>query len=158
MSDPFDHRGLLEVGCHEVADLQAFAELFAFNDHRVRLLRNLRQFIGNELEMVGAGLELVVGGSYVTNKAFPGDLDCVITVPLEDLASRGSLLALAIDGGGKGRIWQDYKVEFYAAVAGLGLKDIRQYFEYVGEKCALQRNLQPHDLRGTIKVKKWTIG
>ena len=157
MVNPFDHRGLLPVGCHAVADWDEFADLFVFNDHRSRLLRNLKKFIGEELEFVGAGLELTVGGSYVTDKVAPDDIDCTLAVPLEDLGSRSPLLALACDGG-KGRIRVQYGVEFIPTVIGPGFKDMRRYLEYLGEKGALQRNLQPHDLRGTIKVNKWTLG
>ena len=37
-----------------------------------------------------------------------------------------------------------------------GRNDMRAYFEYVGEKAALARGLKSKDLRGTVKVEKWT--
>jgi hypothetical protein len=150
----FDKRGLLEPGCHTCRGWKAFHSLFAFNAHRERQLERLKDFVRDELAPVARGLEFVVGGSYLSDKAVPGDIDCTVAMPVSAAAKRTGLMLLAADGD-KARIYGQYGVEFYLSIIQRGRNDLRAYFQYVGEKTTLARGLSPKDLRGTVKVEKW---
>jgi hypothetical protein len=154
MSFGFDERGLLPAGCHEFRNWNTFASAFAFNPHRERLLSGLRKFIQDELATVGRGLDLVVGGSFLSNKPDPSDIDCTIAMPASLAAKRGELIKLSSDGD-KGRIYAQYGVEFYLTLQVQGCPDFRNFFAYVGEKSAAERGLNAKDHRGTVKVKQW---
>lgn len=155
MSLEFDSRGLLPAGCHVCRGWKAFGRSFAFNAHRERQLARLHGFIRDELAPAARGLEFLVGGSFLSDKPAPGDIDCTVAVPVAGAARRGELLVLAADGD-KGRIYRQYGVEFYVTLVEKGRNDLRAYFQYVGDKTALARGLRAKDLRGTVKVEKWT--
>jgi hypothetical protein len=150
----FDKRGLLAPGCHVCKGWTAFHRSFAFNSHRERQLERLQDFVRSELAPVARGLELVIGGSYLTDKPAPADIDCTIAMPASAAAKRIGLMLLAADGD-KARIYRQYGVEFYLSIIQRGCNDLRAYYQYVGEKAALVRGLSPKDLRGTVKVEKW---
>lgn len=154
MNIAFDSRGLLSPGCHVCRGWKAFRRAFAFNPHRELQLDRLQTFVRAELLPVARGLELVVGGSFLSDKAVPGDVDCTIAMPVASTSRRGPLMLLAADGD-KARIYRQYGVEFYLSFTSPGCNDFRAYFQYVGEKTALARGLNPKDLRGTVKVEKW---
>jgi hypothetical protein len=150
----FDARGLLPAGRHVCRGWKAFRRAFAFNPHRERQVDRLLDFVRQELAPAAKGLELVVGGSFLSDKAAPGDIDCTVAIPAAAAGRRPLLLKLASDGD-KGRIYRQYGVEFYLSIAQRGENDFRLFFEYVGEKTALSRGLNAKDVRGTVKVEKW---
>ena len=154
MTVAFDGRGLLAPGCHVFRGWKAFRTTFAFNAHREAQLERLQEFLRSELVPVARGLEFVIGGSYVSDKAAPSDIDCTVALPASAAGRRGPLIALAPHGD-KARIYKQYGVEFYLSLTQKGANDFRLFFQYVGEKTALQRGLSPKDLRGTVKVEKW---
>lgn len=155
MIPPLDARGLLPPGQHECARLADLALHFAINARRVALFQNLEKFLRTELSLVAAGLDLYVGGSYLSDKPHPSDIDCTLSVPLKDIAAYGPLMQLSADGA-KGRIYTTYGVEFYLTIGAMGLNDFRLFFSYVGEKTAHAKNLDAKDSRGIIKVLQWT--
>lgn len=151
----FDKRGLLPAGQHICRGWKAFKKAFAFNEHREAQLGRLQDFVRDELLPVARGLELVLGGSFLSDKPLPGDIDCTIAVPMASaLTRRRQLLHLGGDGD-KGRIYRQYGVEFYVSLVEKGANDFRAYFQYVGDKTAAARGLSAKDLRGTVKVEKW---
>ena len=112
MIPPLDARGLLPPGQHDCANFSELALHFATNGRRVALFQNLERFIRTELSPVAAGLHLYIGGSYLSDKPHPSDIDCTLAVPLQDLAAYRALVQLSADGA-KGRIYTTYDVEFY---------------------------------------------
>jgi hypothetical protein len=154
----FDERGMLPVGIHEAEDWVEIETRFAINEHRQLLFINMLQWIEDELQHVAAGLDLVIGGSYLTNKPVPGDIDCTVIIPMADIGARGPALQLLVADGGKGRIWQNYKVEAYPTLRSPGANDFSVFFQYVGEKSAVLHNCAATDRRGVIKVASWMPG
>jgi len=156
MIPTLDERGLLPAGCHDATwpDIEA---RFASNPLRKLRLEQAHRCVRLELQAVATGLEMVLGGSYFSDKPDPGDIDCTIVLPVHEIPARAGLIALA-DDGGKGRLWIQYRVEFYITVALPGYNDFRLFFQYVGEKTADIKHLHAKDLRGTIKVEPWTLG
>lgn len=71
----FDRNGNLPPGVYELRseDMERFEERFGWNSHRRRLLEGLRRAIKN---MAAAGIgEIWIGGSFVTAKELPADID-----------------------------------------------------------------------------------
>ncbi|MGL5032503.1 MAG: DUF6932 family protein [Microcystaceae cyanobacterium] len=81
----FDTNGNLPAGIH-LATWQEIEEILAFNPRRQELLSGLKRAC-KSLKQVGC-LCIYIGGSFVTNKEFPGDFDVCWadeTVDLEQL-------------------------------------------------------------------------
>ncbi len=155
MIPPLDERGLLPPGTHTCDGLGDVERHFATNARRAHLLSGLKAFLHDELSAAAFDLDLYLAGSYFSDKSHPGDIDCTIVLPFEQLASFGLLIGLAADGA-KGRIHQQYEVEFYVTFESLGGNDFRQFFSYVGEKTAQAKGIDAKDLRGIVKVNSWT--
>jgi hypothetical protein len=82
----FDTNGNLPAGIH-LATWQEIEETLAFNPRRRELLSGLKRAC-TSLKQVGC-LRIYIGGSFATNKEFPGDFDVCWadeTVDLEKLA------------------------------------------------------------------------
>ena len=82
----FDTNGNLPAGIH-LATWQEVEETLAFNPRRRELLSGLKRAC-ESLKQVGC-LRIYIGGSFATNKEFPGDFDVCWadeTVDLEKLA------------------------------------------------------------------------
>jgi hypothetical protein len=88
-----DAAGSLPRGVH-TASLEEFADRFVTNDRRAELMGQLRPVL-DALNGVGVP-NLIVGGSFVTSKPHPGDLD--VAYPSSDAAAvtqaRAALRAL----------------------------------------------------------------
>jgi hypothetical protein len=95
----------------------------------------------------------VLGGSYLSAKAVPDDIDATLRVPL---TAGPNMIYHAINTWGtkqaNGRIWHQYRVDFYVTIVGYG-NDFSAFFQYVGEKTAALLNLQSKELRGVAVVK-----
>jgi hypothetical protein len=157
MIPSLDQRGLLPSGIHDAEDWNEVEKHFATSPRRQVLLEKARLFVRTELGMVGAGLELFVGGSFLSDKAAPGDIDCTIAIALEDLPSRNPLLTLCAQGA-KGRIYSDYEVELYPTILLPKATDFRTLYQQVGTKTAVEKGLSPTDLRGIVRVTQWQPG
>lgn len=158
MIPPLDHRGLLPPGVHVAQNWDELAAAFAGNAHRRDLLADLKVWVSQELQFHGAGLELVIGGSFVTSKPMPADIDCTVRIPVDEIRERGALLQLLIQDGAKGRIHQEFRVEIYPTLVSPGASDFSVFFQYVGEKSALIHRCDAKDVRGVIKVESWLPG
>ncbi len=70
----FNSRGKLPCGIHTLT-WQEFSKRFAYNPHRQKLLRGLLKGI-RLLQSVGCH-SIYIGGSFVTTKEFPSDVDVI---------------------------------------------------------------------------------
>lgn len=79
MLPEFDSFGDLPPGIHKasVAEFEARFGRFTTSDRRIRLLAAFRQLIENA-RFSGIVDRMIVGGSYVTSKQEPNDIDLVI--------------------------------------------------------------------------------
>jgi hypothetical protein len=69
---PFDERGYLPSGVYETDEVE-FSRRFGFNSYRQQLLVGLNAAL---ISLKQAGCERVyIGGSFITDKAEPGDID-----------------------------------------------------------------------------------
>lgn len=154
----FDARGFLPPGIHVAESWEEVAGALAFNAHREVLLSNMRTFVRDELAPLANGLDMVIGGSFLSNKEVPGDIDCTVLFPLATIDQYKPALELLANDGAKNRIWLQYKVEAYPTLQFPNCSDFTAFFQYVGVKSAATTNCSPTDLRGVLKVTSWTAG
>lgn len=160
MLPSLDSRGLLPPGLHvaTIGEIQAY---FGTNAARLSLLGDFRRFIRERLASVAGDLELIVSGSYLSDKPIPSDIDCAIVVPMAKVPAHVALFHLLNDGrpATNGAIWDEYKVDIYPSLVGLpGLHDFVEFFQYVGHKSAELKSLRPNDRRGVVRVDQWPVG
>lgn len=148
-----DDRGLLPPGEHVCSIEQLEASFARSTQRRAQLWNSFKTFIATELMPWADGMDLVIGGSFLSDKAQPDDIDATLRVPLS--APHGVLSRAVTTFGGlaaHARIYGQYRVDFYVTIVGLG-NDFGVFFQYVGEKTAAQMNLYKSDLRGVAIVR-----
>ena len=69
---PFDERGYLPQGVYETDEVE-FNRRFGFNSYRQQMLLGLRSAL-DSLRRAGCD-RVYIGGSFITNKEEPGDID-----------------------------------------------------------------------------------
>lgn len=157
MIPPLDERGLLPPGCHTCKDWIELEERFAFSPYRQRLLGQTMNFVQHRLTPLARGLKLLIAGSYLSDKAQPGDVEMLVSLPMLSIPQHAALIDMFDKEGGKGAIWQTHRVDFYVQLEGLGGNDMALFFQYVGEKTAADKGLDAKDKRGTIEIESWTL-
>lgn len=158
MIPALDERGLLPEGVHLSRGWKPLIAAFGGSEHRLQLLTQFRRWVDAELQFVAAGLTLIVGGSFLTNKPVPSDVDCTVMIPLESLGAYGPAMQLLLQDGAKGRIWREYRVDAYPSIVAQGCNDFSAYFQYVGDKSAVIHKCSALDRRGVIKIDPWLPG
>jgi hypothetical protein len=161
MLPALDGRGFLPAGVHD-ATLPEIEAHFATNAVRAQILSEFRRFRQDHLLNVASGLNLCMGGSFLSDKAMPGDVDLAIEIPITAVSQRTGLMNLLNDGRStttKGWIWDQYHVDIWPSLTGFpGAKDFVAFFQYVGLKSATMKCLNQTDKRGILKVVQWTHG
>jgi hypothetical protein len=81
---PFTKHGLLPQGIHDCTwnELAERFGSFQSSDRRPQLCRKLEKFIG-ELRRVRLGRELIIDGSFVTDKLAPNDIDLILLLSID---------------------------------------------------------------------------
>lgn len=151
-----DERGLLPGGYHS-ADFREIEQRFVYGPYRENLYRQVRTFVDQELRGVAAGLRLVLGGSYFSDKEEPADIECTVYLPPEQIAARLELVQLQ-GGIQHDRIKRTYRADFYISIEMEGFNDFGAFFQYVGPKTAHTKGLDEKDARGVIEVVAWELG
>lgn len=156
MIPPLDDRGLLPPGVHEASGWDEVKTRFANNARRIQLLNNLMQFTADHLIGAAEGLDLYLSGSFLSDKLYPGDIDCAVTVRQDKAGQRPELLALGALGN-KGPFFETLEVEFYLTLQSdeFPVYDLVAFFQYVGEKTAVAKGLDARAPRGIVKVMSW---
>lgn len=77
----FTEEGMLPNSIHDCSleELGSVFGRFQSTDCRVNLTRKLKAYV-QELRQSGIGLELLIDGSYVTQKDNPGDIDLILVL------------------------------------------------------------------------------
>lgn len=144
-------------GIHEATWLDIETKL-AFNAHREKLIRQAREFITAILAPAVSTLpplKLVMGGSYLSDKIAPNDIELTLYVPI--MAGVEPLFQIGSESSHL-QIKQFYGVDFYISVMVPGCNDLGVFFQYVGEKTAISKGLQEKDRRGVVEIKQWERG
>jgi len=138
----YDENGCLLPGEHEMT-WREFERMFAYNEARGKLLSQLMDFI--EEYCRGCCFSAIIGGSYVTNKEQPNDIDVAFNFGRENpsLYERNQAQKI-IDN--RDQIKRDYGLD---AFFGVAWKARFQRFR------PLVMNLQamPSNHKGTVKIQ-----
>lgn len=149
-----DKRGFLPEGCHK-ASWDEVRKAFCISGHRRNLMREFHRFIEAELRPVGSGLSLIIGGSFISDKVTPGDIESSIFIPNAELPMRGGLVRMGSPSE-NARIKATYGMDFYVTLDLAGHNDFYNFFQYVGPKAAgKKKGLNEKDRRGIIEVSPW---
>ena len=148
MIPPLDDRGLLPAGVWDCT-LEEIAARFVTNDHRRNLWAGMTLFIEEKYRPAGLSCPLWVDGSFVRSKPSPSDVDVVLDV--SSFAPEAAVqLAIGL------RIQHDeikarYHVDLWVRHPILP-NDIALYFQYLGDKAAVELRLRPDDPKGILRV------
>lgn len=144
--------GLLPPGTHP-ATLAEIEARYGWNAHRQVLwkdgMRFLRTLIDRDLSY-----PLVMAGSFTTDKTLPPDLDMVLD--MTGAEEYHQFMAVQMFRRERILIREDYRVDFCVNIPNNN--DFCDFFQYVGEKTALQKGLNAKDRRGVLRVQSWADG
>lgn len=145
---PLDKRGLLPEGIYD-AEIGEIMMRFAISPYRVALFNDFLCFLRDELSL--PNLPIYMGGSYLSDKALPNDIEITLVadVPLMQSPVLPKILLL---GGAHDRLKSKYRVDFYITFKLAGYNDFRTFFQYVGDKTAQDKGIDAKDKRGIIRV------
>ena len=75
------HEGILpeEIIDCSIEEIESVFGRFQSSDCRMNLTKKLKAYV-DELKKNGIGVELIIDGSYVTNKEEPGDIDLILVL------------------------------------------------------------------------------
>lgn len=147
---PLDTRGLLPEGIYE-ASISEIKERFSISAYRIALFDDFISFINNEIGNID--IPIFIGGSYLSDKPLPNDIEITIAISLDFLQIEPLLGKKLIELQSK-HDWlkSHYRMDFYISFEIKGCNDFRQFFQYVGEKTANAKGISAKDKRGIIRV------
>lgn len=151
-----DARGLLPGGVH-VGTLRDIEQGFLFNQYRSDLYHQVRIFLDGELKQKAFGLQLVLGGSFFSDKEHPADIEATVYLPSPMVIAHVELMALS-SRSENSRIKSSFRADFYVSLMVAGCMNLGEFFQYVGPKTAHDKGLHEKDARGVIEVESWELG
>jgi uncharacterized protein DUF6932 len=147
-----DRRGLLPPGIH-ICTFGEFESRFLFNVYRTHLYGRVKNFVDHELNPRFSGLRLYIGGSFLSDKDTPGDIECCIPIPKTELVTYAAALQWGIINQQKNKAL--HQADFYPFIEGSPDTNFLGFFQYVGVKSAQDKGLAPKDKRGMLEVSPW---
>jgi hypothetical protein len=126
-----------------------------WNARRREIWRGLTRFLG-KLSGLGLVLPIYLDGSFVTDKASPGDVDLVLD--LTTATTKQQKEALFLFWRQREAIKSDYDVDFCPNLPGSGANDFGAFFQYVRAAEANQRNVGPDVRKGILRIEQWPDG
>jgi len=139
--------GLLPEGVHACTAEEAEGA-FCHNDRRAAIWAGFRRFV-QQTEHLQPPSEILVDGSFVTDKELPNDVDVVVDVSGCDDAGKSSWFDMF--RANHQQIHSDHHVDFYPVVVGQG-NDFSAFFQYVRAKDALDRGIDPSVRKGILRM------
>lgn len=143
-----DANGLLPPGVHDCT-LPEIRMSFTWNAHRLSLFSGLENCITSELHARFVG-HIYCDGSFVTDKVDPRDVD--LCLDLRSTPGQNQWLGLQYFQTERSRLQSQYHVDFWINVDLQGSNDFSRFFQYVGQKTALAKGLQPADTKGILRL------
>uniref|UniRef100_E6PP52 Uncharacterized protein n=1 Tax=mine drainage metagenome TaxID=410659 RepID=E6PP52_9ZZZZ len=150
MIPALDDRTLLPPGVWDCT-LVEVQDQFCWNAHRQHLWRLFLRFLAVEIVPMHLGCPLYIDGSFTRAKVLPDDIDVVVDLAgIDDVRALSLGLALRLRHDA---IKTAYHVDVWARHPMLP-HDFAAYFQYAGDKCAAELNLQPRDPKGILRVMR----
>ncbi|POM09981.1 hypothetical protein CUU62_27070 [Pseudomonas sp. WP001] len=137
--------------------LREIEDRFLFNQYRSDLYFQVRQFMDGELRQKAFGLQLVLGGSFFSDKENPADIEATVYLPSPMVVAHVALMSINNERENR-RIKMAFRADFYVSLMVSGCLNLGQFFQYVGPKTAHDKGLHEKDARGVIEVEAWELG
>ncbi len=149
MIPPFTELGLLPAGIHICTMAQCRA-VFATNVRREQLFESLSRCV---LQMHSHDLQgtLLIDGSFVTDKANPGDMEVAFDARNHSRAAQDRALLFYMHNHAS---LERTGIDWYPTVAD-GNRDFTLYFQYAGPKTAALKRCQPTTAKGILRLTTW---
>lgn len=148
---PLTQSGLLPPGDHEcvLAEVEA---VFVYNDRRRDLWKQLLSYLG-ELRSYDRITAIYLDGSFVTDKADPGDID--IVVKFDSIIAWVLLQTAHSELFAVKAIRQQYELDVYPHADNLREKepDILEVFRQLRVEESQRRKLPPGTTKGILLIK-----
>jgi hypothetical protein len=145
MIPQLDRDGYLPEGIHEakLEEIERRFAIFTTSDRRIQLFARLKELVG-EAERSGIVARIVLGGSFVSGKAEPEDVDCILilkagTADQPELPpAQYALVSLK-------RVRKRFKADIFSLEEGSAkLNQVLDVFQ--------RRKENPHQRRGIVEV------
>lgn len=139
--------GLLPAGIHLATIDDVQAAFGSSSDRRTELFGGLTKFV-QVARKFRLFKTLLIDGSFVTDKAAPGDIDAVLEM------DRGSLAILVAHPNREEVLNHDFVKAFYSIDLYLSAIDppIVAFFQHVRTSEAIVRKLGPDALKGIVRI------
>lgn len=143
----FTQQGILPAGVHACTFLEA-EQFLCSNQRRIEIWQGLQGFL-RWAQGLPKPTAVLIDGSYVTDKALPGDVDIVVDIT----ACNGPEQQIWFQtwSASQDAIKARFQVDFYPFVVGHG-NDFSSFFQYVRVDEALRRGISPAERKGILRV------
>ncbi|MGH9769088.1 MAG: DUF6932 family protein [Blastocatellia bacterium] len=137
--------GLLPEGIHDCTldEIGARFGRFQVTERRIQLFGKLRALVDEERQ-AGLAVELIVDGSFVTDKPEPGDIDLVIVLPA-DYNREGEFAPFRYNAISKVSIRRRYGFDVFVTREGTS--------DYFGQIAFFQRVKESELQKGVLRIK-----
>jgi hypothetical protein len=146
----FNDIGLLPEGIHTATWREVEMRL-GFNAQRMALIASAQAFVQEQLYDLDG--HLFIGGSLVTNKENPNDLDIGITLTVSEKAKKMKAFALHST---KLELKKRYNIDFNVS-SQLG-ENFSHFFQKLKPIDVQNLGLSPIFRRGIVEVTPWKLG
>jgi hypothetical protein len=152
----FDERGFLPAGIHQKT--WDWFNIIELDEWRRHLLLTARNFCRDELTCfypLNGCLYLV--GSFFSDKERPNDLEILLHFPsdIETIEQYRKMISITMLHD---KIETDIHLDVWITTPSITPHDFVKWFQYVGEKSAIIKNISEKDKRGIIEVTQWQHG
>ena len=143
--------GLLPTGIYE-CDLSEIADKFVYNNHRKTIWTAFTSYL-QQLKSIPEIDVFYVDGSYTTDKVLPGDVDVIIELPSPRIHAQ--ILQRSGQMMERGFVKQFFFTDLLFAYEPnpLAVKDIRDTFQGIKVKDALDKGLPKETRKGLLKTR-----
>lgn len=143
----FNTNGILPAGFHD-CDLSEIAAMFVYNNKREKVWETLAEYL-KQISLVPQVNVVYVDGSFVTNKALPGDVDLVLEFNSpQDFADAFTQQQHLFNHP---IVKQIFNVDMYFAFPGMP-NDFREFFQYLRTDDAMTRGVPAGTRKGILKI------
>lgn len=143
----FNSLGLLPAGTWDCT-LGEIESRLCWNQHRRAVWKDCRSFIDSHLKPIGLVDPILIDGSFVRDKAHPQDVDLVADCTNGTATVFGKVMLLRFKHD---EIKETYSVDFWARHPVIP-HDLAHFFQYAGDKCAMELSIDPKHPKGILRV------
>lgn len=148
MIPALDENGLLPIGVW-TCRLEEVPPLFVTNQRRRELWDGLSRFRAAEFPHVLQQIPMFLDGSFCRSKDHPADIDVVLDLSV--LADEIAVPIIVEVAKRHDEIKDQYHLDLYTKHPFIP-NDLSKFFQYVGDKAALDLGLHPKDHKGILRV------